>query len=68
MYSHYLMQFFETRPLTHDLQLICEPYQMAAKQLCKLLPDNPETTTALRKLLESRDAALRATVFKNERE
>lgn len=45
------------------------PIQEASKQMCNLatdmvdrLPDSPELTVALRKLLESKDAYVRATV------
>lgn len=61
---HYLLQFFAYEHLPRHLQLVSAPFCELAKQLCAELPDNPERTTALRKLLEAKDCAVRATLFK----
>lgn len=61
---HYLMQFFEFSHLPDDLQEVSRPFWELADHIVKTLPDNPERTTALRKLLEAKDCAVRARIFK----
>lgn len=61
--SHYLAQFFEFRNLPTEQQTIAQPFAMLVQNILEL-PDNPERTNCLRKLLEARDCALRAKVFK----
>ncbi len=61
--SHYLGQFFEFRHLPTDQQMIVQPFAMLVQNILEL-PDNPERTTCLRKLIEARDCALRAKTFK----
>jgi len=61
----YLLQFFEYKHLPDHLQEISRPFEELAKQLVDTLPANPETTTALRKLLEAKDCAVRAKLFKS---
>lgn len=39
---------------------VAQEYADLAVQLARKLPEDPETTVALRKLLESKDAAVRA--------
>jgi hypothetical protein len=60
---HYLLQFFDTRHLRDELQRVSAPFQTMAQALDLSLPDNPEKTTALRKLLEAKDCAVRAMLF-----
>jgi hypothetical protein len=62
--THYLMQFFAYAHLPAHLQEISKPFGLLADQIILLLPDNPERTAALRKLLESKDCAVRARLFK----
>lgn len=64
--NHYLMQFFSFSHLPENLQVISEPFHDLAVALLKALPPNPETTTALRKLLEAKDCAVRAALFRPE--
>ncbi len=59
-----LLQFFECSHLPPHLQAISEPFGELAKQLEETLPSNPEKTTAFRKLLEAKDCAVRAVLFK----
>lgn len=61
---HQLMQFFAYAHLPPHLQAVSKPYGELAEQMDKTLPLNPEKTTALRKLLESKDSAVRSTIFK----
>lgn len=60
---HYLMQFFKYDHLPERLQAVSQPFQAMAISILQL-PDNPERTTALRKLLEAKDCAVRAVLFK----
>lgn len=65
-----LMQFFEYWPTAlereHDLsvKIMGNTFYTAAKHMTETLPRNSERTTALRKLLEARDCAMRAAVMK----
>lgn len=60
----YLLQFFEYAHLPTPLQEISRPFGELAKHLADTLPENPEKTVALRKLLEAKDCAVRARLFK----
>lgn len=62
--SHYLLQFFAFAHLPIHLRVVSEPFGELAEQIDQTLPDNPEKTTALRKLLEAKDCAVRAVLFK----
>ena len=46
------------------MQDVSRPFGEIAETLVKTLPRNPERTVALRKLLEAKDAAVRARLFK----
>ncbi len=56
----HIMQFFVWEHLPSALQNVSRPFAEMAEQLVNTLPRNPERTVALRKLLESKDAAVRA--------
>ncbi len=43
---------------------VSEPFYTLAHKVAAKSPDNPETTVALRKLLEAKDAAVRAKLYK----
>jgi ferritin-like protein len=63
--SHYLLQFFEYKHLTSAaLQGVSKPFGEIASLIDMTLPENPEKTMALRKLLEAKDCAVRALLFK----
>lgn len=53
------MQFFEFSHLPADLQAVSRDFRDQALRILTL-PRNPERTVSLRKLLESKDAAVRA--------
>lgn len=55
-----IMQFFSYGHLPAPLQLVSEPFADLAEHIMYSLPRNPERTVALRKLLEAKDAAVRA--------
>jgi hypothetical protein len=62
----YLMQFFHYEQLPAKLQAVNRPFCELARQIEATLPNNPEKTTALRKLLESKDCAVRALIFEQD--
>lgn len=59
-----ILQFFTYSHLPATLQEISAPFCKMAQEMVMRLPRNPERTVALRKLLESKDAAVRALLFK----
>jgi hypothetical protein len=59
-----LLQFFTYAHLPAHLQAVSKPFGELASLLDISLPANPEKTTALRKLLEAKDCAVRAVLFK----
>lgn len=61
---HYLLQFFKYDHLPLPMQEISAPFGKLAASLDETLEDNPEKTTALRKLLEAKDCAVRSHIFK----
>ena len=61
--NEYLMQFFAYAHLPENLQEISKPFGDLAALIVEKLPRNPERTTALRKLLEAKDCAVRARLF-----
>jgi hypothetical protein len=56
----YLMQFFNYEQLPATLQAVKKPFCELARHIEATLPNNPQKTAALRKLLESMDCAVRA--------
>lgn len=56
----HVMKFFACDHLPEKLQAISKPFCELAQQVADRAPDNQETTVALRKLLEAKDAAVRA--------
>ena len=61
-----IAQFFDFEHLPGFLQEISKPFGLLAVQIIETLPRNPERSVALRKLLEAKDAAVRAKIFKTE--
>lgn len=59
----HIMQFFAHAHLPPHLAAVSRPFAELAVVIAAL-PDNPERTVSLRKLLESKDAAVRAVVAK----
>jgi hypothetical protein len=60
----YLLQFFVYEHLPEKLQKASKPFGELANFIVAEIPRNPERTVALRKLLEAKDAAVRAQIFK----
>lgn len=59
-----IMQFFVYSHLPQDLQDVSSPFAALALMIFNELPRNPERSVALRKLLEAKDAAVRAALSK----
>lgn len=57
-----ILTFFKWQHLPQNLQLVSKPFANMAELLVEHLPDNEERTVALRKLLEAKDAAVRASL------
>lgn len=55
-----ILRFFEYEHLSPKLAEVSKPFHTLAHQLADTLPASAELTTALRKLLESKDCAVRA--------
>jgi hypothetical protein len=58
-----ILQFFAFEHLPPHLGEISAKFSNLAHSLVATLPRNPERTVALRKLLEAKDAAVRAKLF-----
>jgi ferritin-like protein len=59
-----LLQFFEFSHLPEHLRTVSQPFHALAHVLYTTLPGNPEAEMAMRKLLEAKDCAVRARLFK----
>lgn len=58
-----VLQFFRYSHLPDHLQVVSEMFHHLALRITIELPRNPERTVALRKLLEAKDAAVRARLY-----
>ena len=58
-----MLQWFEYQHLPPHLQVASKPFCDLARQVADTFPRNPERTVALRKLLEAKDAAVRAVLY-----
>ena len=57
-----ILRFFHYSHLPPVLQARSEPFSKLARHLIDTTPRNAERTVALRKLLEAKDAAVRAAI------
>lgn len=55
-----ILQYFKYDHLPERLRLVSKGFSDLAQVIWEEIPDSPEQTVALRKLLESKDAAVRA--------
>lgn len=55
-----ILRFFHYAHLPEDLRTVSEPFCVMAYRLVHTCPNNAERAVALRKLLEAKDAAVRA--------
>ena len=58
-----ILQFFTYKHLPPHLQHVSEWFHDLAEDITTHLPRNPERTVCLRKLLEAKDAAVRAKLY-----
>lgn len=59
-YRHYLMKYFKNDHLPKHLKVVSEKFSEVARYIEVMLPECAESSAALRKLLESKDCAVRA--------
>jgi hypothetical protein len=62
--SEPLLQFFVYNHLRLELQDIARPFADLAYRLVETIPANPQRGQALTRLLEAKDAAVRAWLYK----
>lgn len=62
--QEHIIQFFAYQHLPERLAVVSRPFGELALLILEICPRNPERTVALRKLLEAKDAAVRAVVAK----
>ena len=55
-----ILRYFGYKHLPDNLMSVSMPFAHLADLIVSTIPRNPERTVALRKLLESKDAAVRA--------
>lgn len=65
--TEHILQFFAYAHLPAHLQAISKPFHDLAHAMVNDIPRNPERTVALRKVLEAKDAAVRAFIADRER-
>lgn len=58
--SEQILQYFEYEHLPPHLQEISRPISIIARDMAWNLPESPEVTAGLRKLLEAKDCFVRA--------
>lgn len=58
------LQFFEYAHLPAHLQDVSAPFHQLAKAMDDALPENAEKSAFFRKLMEAKDCAVRAALFK----
>jgi hypothetical protein len=61
-----LLRWFEYEHLPTELGVVSMQFHHLAHELADRLRDGPELTTALRKLLEAKDAAVRQAILDRE--
>jgi len=57
-----MLKWFDVKHLPEHLQGVSQLFHDLAGDIVELIPPGPERTVCLRKLLEARDAAVRAVV------
>lgn len=57
-----IMKYFKYEHLPEHLQAVSKPFGELAKQMDEALPDGAEKSAGLRKLLESKDCMVRASL------
>jgi len=57
-----ILRWFRSVHLPEHLQEVARPMEVAAHGYVNILPDGPELTTGLRKMLEAKDCMVRAAI------
>lgn len=60
MRSEQMMRYFEYHHLPPNLQHVSRHFAVCADVLLNILPEGPEKTACLRKLLEAKDCGVRS--------
>lgn len=60
--GEHIAQFFRFSHLRPELRNVSRPFAQLARTVLATVPRNPERTVALRKLLDAKDAAVRASI------
>ncbi len=58
--NNHIMKYFEYAHLPEHLQEVSKPFGEMAQKMHAALPDGPEKSAGLRKLLEAKDCMVRA--------
>jgi ferritin-like protein len=61
---HRLVQFFGYSHLPLNMQAVSKQFHELAIAMADALPENCEKTTCLRRLLEAKDCAVRALIYR----
>lgn len=61
-----ILKYFNYEHLPEHLQVVSKPIGDLARQMDAQLPDGPEKSTGLRKLLEAKDAFVRQALDKQQ--
>ncbi|MET8766309.1 hypothetical protein [Streptomyces sp. NPDC004658] len=64
----HLLRYFEYAHLPEHLRTVSKPCSDIAQQMADSLPNGPELTAGLRKLLEAKDCFVRAALDINKKE
>ena len=62
-----ILRHFEAGHLPDDLRAVSEKIGDTAREVAGMLPDGPELTAGLRKLLEAKDCLVRAALEDDDR-
>jgi hypothetical protein len=63
--TYRMSRYFDYFHLPEHLQAVSKPCHDLAEQMIEALPDSPELTAGLRKLLEAKDCFVRAALDKS---
>ena len=59
-----MLQWFAYEHLPEPLRSVSSEFRIIAEKIVRVVPRNPERIVALRKLLEAKDCAVRALIYK----
>lgn len=62
--SKHIVEYFAYKHLPEHLQAVSKPFGELAENMNETLPDGPEKTAGLRKLIEAKDCMVRASMDK----